>query len=206
MRLWRNHGELLVAELGKLDWTGRPARDQQGCGMRAGQIIHDARWIEVEITIRNGRVGATTTTTAGDRRDRLGPDGVSPEEAAERLAEAGILDHLRYHYRGAGWTVKDVTDRIARQVDGNERLVRIAPAGTHGAAEDQAVVHRPITSGAAADRRSPDRTEWSPPIARRTRGTPGRGRVSGRRTPAFSPVPNRTTPVKPPSGRCGACR
>lgn len=122
-----------------LDWTGRPARDQQGCGMRAGQIIHDARWIEVEITIRNGRVQATTTTTAGDRRDRLGPDGVGQEEAAERLAEAGILDHLRYHYRDAGWTVKDVTDRIARQVDGNERLVRIAPAGTPGAAEDQAV-------------------------------------------------------------------
>ena len=82
--------------------------------MRAGQIIHDSRWIEVEITVQNGRVQATTTTTAGDRRDRLGPDGVSPEEAAKRLAEAGILDHLRYHYRGAGWTVTDVTDRIAQ--------------------------------------------------------------------------------------------
>ncbi len=122
-----------------LDWTGRPARDQQGCGMRAGQIIHDSRWIEVEITVRNGRIQATTTTTAGDRRDRFGPDGVSPEEAAKRLAEAGILDHLRYHYRGAGWTVTDVTDRIAQQADGNERLVRIAPAGTHRANEDQAV-------------------------------------------------------------------
>ena len=122
-----------------LDWTGRPARDQQGCGMRAGQIIHDSRWIEVEITVRNGRVQATTTTTAGDRRDRLGPNGVSPEEAAERLAEAGILDHLRYHYRGAGWTVTDITDRIAQQAAGNERLVRIAPADTLGAAEDQAV-------------------------------------------------------------------
>ena len=33
--------------------------------MRAGQIIHDSRWIEVEITVQNGRVQATTTTTAG---------------------------------------------------------------------------------------------------------------------------------------------
>ena len=81
-------GRMDIEQGSILDWTGRPARDQQGCGRRAAQIIHDSRWIEVEITVRNGRVQATTTTTAGDRRDRLGPDGVSPDQAAERLAEA----------------------------------------------------------------------------------------------------------------------
>ena len=124
---------------GILDWTGRPARDLQGCGMRAGQIIHDSRWIDIRITIQQGRVQATTTTTTGERRDRLGPHGASPEEAADRLAEAGILDHLRYHYQDAGWTVTDVTDRIEEQSGGENQVLRIAPAGTHGGANARAV-------------------------------------------------------------------
>ena len=115
------------------DWTGRPARDQQGCGMRAGQIIHDARWIEVEITVRNGRVHATTATTAGTRHERLGPNGISPEEATGRLAEEGILDHLRHHYKTADWTMTDVIDRITQHAHVNERIVRIAPQESHGA-------------------------------------------------------------------------
>lgn len=122
-----------------LDWSGHPARDQHGCGMRAAQIVHDARWIEVEITVRDGRVRATTMSTAGNRRERLGPNGVSPEEATGQLAEVGILDHLRYHYKGTGWTVTDVIDRIARRPDGNQRIVRIAPAGTHGSGTSQVV-------------------------------------------------------------------
>ena len=110
-----------------LDWTGRPARDQLGCGKRAGQIIHDAHWIEVEITTRNDRVHATTKTTAGTRRERLGPNGINREEAPRRLAEEGILDHLRHHYKTADWTMRDVVNRIGQQAHANERIVRIAP-------------------------------------------------------------------------------
>lgn len=112
-----------------LDWTGRPARDQRGCGRRAGQIIHDSRWIEIEVAIEDGRVLAATTTTAGIRRERLGPAGASPGEAVERLAETGILDHLRHHCKGTEWTVADVIDRITGQSGTNERTVRIAPQG-----------------------------------------------------------------------------
>ena len=113
-----------------LDWNGRPARDQRGCGRRAGQIIHDSRWIEIEVAIENGRVLAATTTTAGIRRERLGPAGASPGEAVERLAETGILDNLRHHCKGTEWTVVDVIDRITGQSGTNERTVRIAPQGS----------------------------------------------------------------------------
>ena len=152
MRLWRDHGELLVAELGRLEppvwqlgggtllakaWRHRLSFDLDiaiptGRSRRTEQAVLDA--IEAELRKR----GLDVTYDPAERLLRA-KTGVGQEEAAERLAEAGILDHLRYHYRDAGWTVKDVTDRIARQVDGNERLVRIAPAGTPGAAEDQAV-------------------------------------------------------------------
>ena len=115
-----------------LDWTGQPARDQAGCGRRAGQIIHDARWIEVEITTRNDRVHAATRTTAGMRRKPLGPDGSSRDEALRRLGEEGVLDHIRHHYKTAEWRMTDVINQIDN-ADADELILKIAPRGSRKA-------------------------------------------------------------------------
>ena len=87
-----------------LDWTDRPARDQQGCGMPAGQIIHDSRWIEVEITVRNAgsrrrpRPPRETAATGWDRTAsaRRRPPNGSPKRASSTTcgttteAQAGL--------------------------------------------------------------------------------------------------------------------
>lgn len=99
-----------------LGWDGKPAADQHDCGLRAAHAIHDTRWIELEIGVRDGHVYARTTNTAGEHREWLAEPGTGAPDAVTLLDHAGILLHLQHQYERPGWKLRDVLDGISDSV------------------------------------------------------------------------------------------
>ena len=73
------------------------------------------------LTMDRSRDHSTERPGAHDHRDHrrntpraAGAERHQPGEATGRLAEEGILDHLRHHYKTADWTTTDVIDRITQ--------------------------------------------------------------------------------------------
>ena len=118
-----------------LGWNGKPAQDQRDCGVRAAHAIHDVRWIELEITARDGRVYAKTVNTAGEEREWLDETGRPTENATIRLEHAGILLHLQNQYKGTDWKVQDVLTEIekAAKTRKTERILQTCTADRHDA-------------------------------------------------------------------------
>ena len=96
-----------------ISWSGEPAGDQRNCGLQAAQAIHDARWVELEISTQDHYVQATTVNTAGERQQWLGKNGADGKNAITLLEHAGILLHLQNQYDQPGWKLKEVLKEIA---------------------------------------------------------------------------------------------
>ena len=95
---------------------GRPAHDQEGCGRRAAAAIREARWSEVQITTRNGRLHVLTRNAGGERRDWTGSRGTPLEGCLGKLMRIGIYNHVLENYDDAEWGHRDFVEAVVHSM------------------------------------------------------------------------------------------
>ena len=119
--LWTSGAEIMDREENAiLTPDGTPASNQQGCGLRAAKAVRNARWTELEITTRNGRLHARAQNASGNVRELLGPDGSPGKGCLKRLSAAGIYLHIVENYEDAGWRARDVVNEIVNAISKRE--------------------------------------------------------------------------------------
>ena len=113
---------------GIIAWSGKPAPVSTEHGWRAAEAVEKSRWIELTVTVDEGRV-RTETRSAGERRRSWteGNDACDMERCLAAIEEAGIGTYLRNHLRGTDWNLRSAGAEIrkAALAGGRARVVHV---------------------------------------------------------------------------------